>query len=69
MADTECLTLPETNMEAQKGPYKDYSPSKRALYGFPGFHVNISLGECRISGCEAQSDPAATRNCLPRDCR
>ena len=30
------LTLPETNMETQKGPYKDYSPSKRGLYGFPG---------------------------------
>ena len=27
--------LPETNMETQKGPYKDYSPSKRGLYGFP----------------------------------
>ena len=22
-------TLPETNMEPQKGPYKDYSPSKK----------------------------------------
>ena len=29
------LTLPETNMETQQGPYKDYSPSKRVLYGFP----------------------------------
>ena len=28
-------TLLETNMETQKGPYKDYSPSKRGLYGFP----------------------------------
>ena len=28
-------TLPETNMEAQKGPSKDYSPAKRGLYGFP----------------------------------
>ena len=28
-------TLPETNMETQKGPYKDYSSSKRGLYGFP----------------------------------
>ena len=28
-------TLPETNMETQKGPYKDYSPSRRGLYGFP----------------------------------
>ena len=28
-------TLPETNMETPKGPYKDYSPSKRGLYGFP----------------------------------
>ena len=28
-------TLPETNMETQKGPYKDYSPSKRVLYRFP----------------------------------
>ena len=29
------VTLPETNMETPKGPYKDYSPSKRGLYGFP----------------------------------
>ena len=29
------VTLPETNMETKKGPYKDYSPSKRVLYGFP----------------------------------
>ena len=29
------LTLLETNMETQKGPYKDYSPSKMGLYGFP----------------------------------
>ena len=29
------ITLPETNMETQKGPHKDYSPSKRVLYGFP----------------------------------
>ena len=29
------LTLPETNTQTQKGPYKDYSPSKRGLYGFP----------------------------------
>ena len=28
-------TLLETNMETQKGPYKDYSPSKMGLYGFP----------------------------------
>ena len=28
-------TLPETNMETQKGPNKDYSPSKRLPYGFP----------------------------------
>ena len=28
-------TLPETNMETQKGPYKDYSPFKKGLYGFP----------------------------------
>ena len=28
-------TLPETNMETQKGPYQDYSPLKRGLYGFP----------------------------------
>ena len=27
-------TLPETSMETQKG-YKDYSPSKMGLYGFP----------------------------------
>ena len=29
------VTLLETNMEAQKGPYKDYSPLKRGIYGFP----------------------------------
>ena len=29
------VTLLETNMETQKGLYKDYSPSKRGLYGFP----------------------------------
>ena len=28
-------TLSEANMETQKGPKKDYSPSKRVLYGFP----------------------------------
>ena len=28
-------TLLETNMETQKGPYKDYSPSKMGLNGFP----------------------------------
>ena len=28
-------TLLETNMETQKGPYKDYSASKMGLYGFP----------------------------------
>ena len=28
-------TLPETNMETQKGPYKDYSPFEGGLYGFP----------------------------------
>ena len=41
-------TLPETNMETQKGPYKDYSPSKEGGGGggggYMGFHV--SLGEC-----------------------
>ena len=29
------FTLPGTNMETQKGPYKDYSPFKGGLYGFP----------------------------------
>ena len=33
--DYRDYTLPETNMETQKGPYKEYSPSKRRLYGFP----------------------------------
>ena len=37
-------TLAETNMETQKGPYKDYSPFKKA--GYIGFHV--SLGECSL---------------------
>ena len=34
-------TLLVTNMETQKGPYKDYSPFKGGLYGF-----HVSLGEC-----------------------
>ena len=29
------VTLPETNMETQKGPYKDYVPFKGELSGFP----------------------------------
>ena len=29
------FTLPESNMETQKGAYKDYSPFKRGLFGFP----------------------------------
>ena len=29
------IQSPKTNMETQKGPYKDYSPSKTGLYGFP----------------------------------
>ena len=29
------LNLPEINMETPKGPYKDHSPFKRGLYGFP----------------------------------
>ena len=33
--DGQGSTLPGTNMEIQKRPYKDYSPSKRGLYGFP----------------------------------
>ena len=32
---SEAYTLPETNMETPKGPYKDYSPFKGGLYGFP----------------------------------
>ena len=35
LRDPNRPTLPETNMETQKGPYKDYSPFKRGLYGFP----------------------------------
>ena len=31
----EVITLAETNMETQNGPYKDYSPSKRGLHRFP----------------------------------
>ena len=33
MAGQSGSTLPETNMETQKGPYKDYSPSKIWLHG------------------------------------
>ena len=32
---TGLLTLPESNMETQKGRYKDYSPFKGGLYGVP----------------------------------
>ena len=39
-------TLPETNMETQKEPYKDYSPSKKGaiwvsmlVWGSVGFRV------------------------------
>ena len=35
------VTLPETNMETQKGPYKDYSPFEGGLH--------VSLGECTVS--------------------
>ena len=35
-------TLPETNMETQNGPYKDYGPFKSGLYGFP------CLRECML---------------------
>ena len=28
-------TLPETSMETSKRPYKDHSPFKGGLYGFP----------------------------------
>ena len=41
-------TLPETNMETQKGPYEDYSPSKRLaravgiiLLGRPSGSLNL----------------------------
>ena len=37
----ENSTLPETNVETPKGPYKDYSPSKRGLY----WVSNVNLGE------------------------
>ena len=39
--------LPESNMETQKGPHKDYSPFLKG--GYMGF--NVSLGES--SGWEA----------------
>ena len=29
------VTLPVTNMETQKGLYKDYNPFNGGLYGFP----------------------------------
>ena len=29
------FTLPETNMETQKEPYKEYIPPTKELYGFP----------------------------------
>ena len=33
--EAEINTLPETELETQKGHYKDYSPFKGGLYGFP----------------------------------
>ena len=33
--DSRGATLPEINMEIEQKPYKDYSPSKRGVYGFP----------------------------------
>ena len=42
-------TLPSTNMEAQKGPCKDYSPFKGGLYGFPMLvwgNVFVGIGFC-----------------------
>ena len=31
----QTFALLETNLETPKGPYTDYSPSKRGLYGLP----------------------------------
>ena len=35
-------TLLETNVETQKRPYKDYSPSKMGLHGFPCWFGGVS---------------------------
>ena len=43
------FTLPETNMETQKGPYKDYSLSKRGLYGISMLPWG-SVGSSRDTG-------------------
>ena len=45
-----CHTLPETNMETQKGPYKDYSPFKGGLYGFPPFKGGLYGFPCEFGG-------------------
>ena len=34
-------TLPQTNMETPKRPYKDYSLPKRGLYGFPCYFGGV----------------------------
>ena len=39
----ETTTLPETNMDTHKGPYEDYSPSKRGLYGFPCYFGGVYI--------------------------
>ena len=45
-------TLPETNMATQKGPYKDYSPTKRGLYGFP-FWGSVSRMSPKYRKCRS----------------
>ena len=45
----ETHTLSETNMETQKGPYKDYSPSKRGAI-WVSMLVWGSVHGLRISG-------------------
>ena len=50
----EAETFPETSMEAQKGPYKGYSPSKRGTWAsmlvWGSVTQLVLLGVCREYG-------------------
>ena len=50
-------TLPETNMETQKGPDKDYSPFKGGLYGFPCWFGGVYYVWFKVLGLREYSPP------------
>ena len=52
-------TLPETNMETQKGPNKDYSPSNKVLYGFPCLFGGVYIGQNRVQEPHDQASKVA----------